>query len=68
MVLPAKLDAIVFCRIGSLEMRAVAGQALAPVFCRIGSLENLFLLSHAPPDVFCRIGSLEMRWPSCWRW
>ena len=53
----------VICRIGSLEMQAVAKTAIGEVICRIGSLEigNHLLLFHIP--VICRIGSLEKEPP-----
>ena len=35
-----RIEVMVNCRIGSLEMQMVFGQLVAVVNCRIGSLEN----------------------------
>ena len=53
-------EVLVFCRIGSLESRAVKQRHLCPVFCRIGSLEKSMNSHTSIRQVFCRIGSLEI--------
>ena len=52
-------NAVVICRIGSLEKKSQKDQKRQNVICRIGSLESRY---SKPPylwGVICRIGSLE---------
>ena len=53
------MSALVFCRIGSLEIGQGFDVVLDFVFCRIGSLEIFLSFRPLAESVFCHIGSLE---------
>ena len=52
-------NAVVICRIGSLESRYSKPPYLWGVICRIGSLERASESADRVQKVICRIGSLE---------
>ena len=58
-MIAAVVEAIVICRIGSLEILVMCCRYPAGVICRIGSLEMPAHSVILCDLVICRIGSLE---------